>query len=318
MRVITNFSSPQGAGESSLAIGCFDGLHRAHRAVLDLAVRDCAPGLIPSVFTFSMGDGGFKGAPQLETDRQRLAELARLGVKQVFLAQPEQVRDLTPEEFVERILVGVCRARRVCCGFHFQFGKNRAGSAEDLRRLCAARGIETAVLPEMTEGGSAISSTRIRALVQDGQMEQAGALLGRPFGFLLPVASGRQLGRTIGVPTMNQPLPPGLVRPRFGAYASQVVLDGAVYYGLTNVGKKPTVGSDQVVSETWIPRFQGDLYGREVEVSLLHFLRPEQKFPGLSALREQIGRDQLAAEHWLRGQALPSMKNLPPAAFSSE
>ena len=309
MKVITNFSLPTDAGESALALGRFDGLHRAHQAVIQRAVQDRAAGLVPSVITFVPEPG--KGAALLETEEQRLAELERMGVERVFAASLEQVRDMTPQAFVEQLLKRVCRARRVYCGFNFRFGKERAGDAQTLVRLCAAQGMEAFVLPEMQEGGRTISSTRIRILLQDGEVERANALLGCPFSFRLPVVHGRKLGRTIGIPTMNQRLPEGFVQPRFGVYVSLVELDGARYYGVTNVGVKPTVGSDGVVSETWIPGFSGNLYDRTVTVSLLHFLRPERKFSGLDALREQIGQDRAQTEHWLRGQACAPLQNLP-------
>ena len=185
---------------------------------------------------------------------------------------------MTPEEFVEQILVGVCNAKRVYCGFNFHFGKGGSGTAQQLRSLCISYGIVVEIIPQILVDGETVSSTRIRRLIGQGEMEEAEALLGHPFGYTLEVCHGRKLGRTIGVPTMNQHLPEGLVQPKFGVYASLISLEKRNYYGVTNVGVKPTVGSDCVVSATWIPCFHGDLYGKMVDVYLLKFLRPEGNF----------------------------------------
>ncbi len=300
MKVITNFStyvpSEQGI---SVAIGCFDGLHRAHQAVIGRTVADRSQGLIPSVFTFHTDCAGLKGAPMLTTNEQRLSSIETMGVEQVFFPTLEEVKNLTPEEFVEQILVGVCNAKRVYCGFNFHFGKGGSGTAQQLRSLCISYGIVVEIIPQILVDGETVSSTRIRRLIGQGEMEEAEALLGHPFGYTLEVCHGRKLGRTIGVPTMNQHLPEGLVQPKFGVYASLISLEKRNYYGVTNVGVKPTVGSDCVVSETWIPCFHGDLYGKMVDVYLLKFLRPERKFPGLEALREQILQDQEQAKAWM-------------------
>ena len=121
-------------------------------------------------------------------------------------------------------------------------------------------------------------------------------LLGRPFSYCLQVVHGRHLGTTLGTPTLNQWMPGGLIVPRFGVYASRAMVDGKWYPGVTNVGVKPTVGSEAVVSETWLPHFSGDLYGRSILVELLRFIRPEQKFAGLEELKQAIFRDGATAE----------------------
>lgn len=300
MKVITNFSTyvPAEHG-TSVAIGCFDGLHRAHQAVIGRTIADRTQGLIPSVFTFHTGCIGLKGAPMLTTNEQRLSAIETMGVEQVFFPMLEEVKNLTPEAFVEQILIGVCNAKRVYCGFNFHFGKGGSGNAQQLRQICAAHGVAVEIIPQILVDGKTVSSTRIRELIGQGEVEEAKALLGHPFGYTLEVRHGRKLGRTIGVPTMNQHLPEGLVQPKFGVYVSLISLEKHNYYGVTNVGVKPTVGSDHVVSETWIPHFHGDLYGKMVGIYLLKFLRPEMKFPGLEALREQILQDKEQAEAWM-------------------
>ena len=148
--------------------------------------------------------------------------------------------------------------------------------------------MELSVTPPVSVAGETVSSTRIRACLEQGDVQQAGQLLGRPFGYDFEVTHGRQLGRTWGTPTINQPFPAGYVLPRFGVYASLVEVEGQKYYGVTNIGVKPTVGSDCALSETWIPEFSGDLYGKKVPVELLDFIRPERKFDSLDQLKNEI------------------------------
>ena len=249
-------------GELAAALGSFDGLHLGHRQVIGHTFS--SHGLLPAVVTFRENPSVFlrpEPVPMLTTNRQKLELLKETGVDTVYLLPFEQVQDLEPEEFI-RMLYQVCGVRKICCGFNFRFGKKGRGDTELLYRLCR----------ELEQGG----------------VQQAGQLLGRPFGYDFEVTHGRQLGRTWGTPTINQPFPKGYVLPKFGVYASLVHIDGKRYYGVTNIGVKPTVGSDCALSETWIPEFSGDLYGKQVPVDLLDFIRPERKFENLDELKNEI------------------------------
>ena len=231
------------------------------------------------------------------TRQQKEREQEAFGVKQQYLLRFSDVMHLTPEQFVDEVLVKVCHAGRVCCGFNFTFGAGGRADSGDLRRLCAARGIETAVASAVMDGGAPISSTRIRALVAKGDMDAAARLLGRPYGYLGAVQHGKQLGRRLGTPTLNQQIPAAFVLPRFGVYASEVYLHGQAWCGVTNVGLRPTVNGTCVNAETWLPAYSGgEFYGEEVRTDLLHFLRPEQKFASVEELGEQIHRDGEAAQ----------------------
>ena len=228
-----------------------------------------------------------KPVPLLTTNEQKLALLEEMGVEVVYLLSFDRIRDMEPEDFVEA-LYRVCRVRALSCGFNFRFGKNGRGDAGLLKELCREKGISLSVTPPVSVAGETVSSTRIRACLEQGDVQQAGQLLGRPFGYDFEVTHGRQLGRTWGTPTINQPFPAGYVLPRFGVYASLVEVEGQKYYGVTNIGVKPTVGSDCALSETWIPEFSGDLYGKKVPVELLDFIRPERKFDSLDQLKNEI------------------------------
>lgn len=286
MKCYQDLQTPE--GELAAALGSFDGLHLGHRQVIGNTLS--APGLRPAVITFQQNPSVSlqkKPVPLLTTNEQKLALLEEMGVEVVYLLSFEQIRDMEPEDFVEA-LYRVCRVRALSCGFNFRFGKNGRGDAGLLKELCREKGIELSVTPPVSVAGETVSSTRIRACLEQGDVQQAGQLLGRPFGYDFEVTHGRQLGRTWGTPTINQPFPAGYVLPRFGVYASLVEVEGQKYYGVTNIGVKPTVGSDCALSETWIPEFSGDLYGKKVPVELLDFIRPERKFDSLEQLKNEI------------------------------
>lgn len=299
MKVFSDLSTPIPLPQNtSIAIGYFDGVHIAHQSVIAQTLSD-APALTPAVFTFrTEGRHGFKGVPMLTTDQQKLQIFESLGIQAVFFPSFSDVKPFSPQEFVHRVLRDVCAAQHVACGFDFHFGRGGAAGASQMQALCRQAGMSTHVVPEILVDGHPVSSTWVRQLLQDGLPDQAARLLGRPFSFTFQVRHGRKLGRTIGVPTMNQHFPPGFVEPKFGVYVSRVRLDGGTFPGITNIGVKPTVGSDSVVAETFIEGFCGDLYGKPVEVQLRKFLREERKFPSLDALREQIAFDRQAAAVW--------------------
>ena len=286
MKCYQDLQTPE--GELAAALGSFDGLHLGHRQVIGNTLS--APGLRPAVITFQQNPSVSlqkKPVPLLTTNEQKLALLKEMGVEVVYLLPFDRIRDMEPEDFVEA-LYRVCRVRALSCGFNFRFGKNGRGDAGLLKELCREKGISLSVTPPVSVAGETVSSTRIRACLEQGDVQQAGQLLGRPFGYDFEVTHGRQLGRTWGTPTINQPFPQGYVLPRFGVYASLVEVEGQKYYGVTNIGVKPTVGSDCALSETWIPEFSGDLYGKKVPVELLDFIRPERKFDSLDQLKNEI------------------------------
>ena len=280
----------------ALALGGFDGIHLGHVQVLR-AVTDTA--WTPAVFTFRDLIPAVKHTRQLVSARQQADQLTDLGIARLYLADFAQLHALTPEAFVREILHERLRARRVACGFNYRFGCHGAGDSDALKRLCATYGIETIVVPPVLLDGAPVSSTRIRTAVAAGEMELAARMLGRPYRIDFEVVHGRALGRTIGLPTINQPFPEAFVLPKFGVYAAAVTIDGRSYHAVTNIGVKPTVGADGPLAETCIAGYHGDLYGKCVPVQLLRFLRPEQKFDSIERLRSQIVRDADTAERVL-------------------
>ena len=277
----------------AVALGLFDGIHIGHRAVISKTL-DC--GLVSSVFTFSDGARAMpKGAPALLSPENKQTLLTQTGVQELINVDFDCVRALSPREFVTTVLKDALHTARVCCGENFRFGADGAGNAETLRALCAEQQIDLEVVKTVDCDGVPISSTRIREAVAAGDLPLATRLLGHPFWLDEVVSKGQQLGRTLGFPTLNQYLPEDFVEPRFGVYLSAVEIDGRVHTGLTNIGRRPTVGSDAPLAETWVPDYEGDLYGQTVRTIPVRFLRPEQAFPSVEALQAQLQKDAAAA-----------------------
>ena len=277
----------------AVALGLFDGVHIGHRAVISGTLDR---GLTASVFTFSDGARAMpKGAPALLSPENKQTLLAQTGVQELINVDFDCVRTLSPREFVETVLRDALHTACVCCGENFRFGADGAGDAETLRALCAEQQIDLHVVKTVDCDGVPISSTRIRDAIAAGDLPLATRLLGHPFWLDEVVSKGRQLGRTLGFPTLNQYLPEDFVEPRFGVYLSAVEIDGRVHTGLTNIGRRPTVGSDAPLAETWVPDYDGDLYGQTVRTIPVRFVRPEQAFPSVEALQAQLQKDAEAA-----------------------
>ena len=283
-----------GNRKTAAALGAFDGLHIGHRAVIAEAVES---GLLPVVFTFRDNPAErLAGACQyLTTEEERLRVLESWGVAVVVMPTFGSVADWSAGRFLE-MLRDDLNVGMISCGEDFSFGKNAAGKVGMLAEFCEASGIALHIAQPVCYDGERVSATRIRAALQRGEAEAVAAMLGRPFGFAFEVVHGNRLGRTIGIPTINQAFPPGFILPRFGVYASAVYVDGKVLCGVTNVGVKPTVGADRALSETWIPDFFGDLYGRTLRLELLGFIRDEQKFQSLTELRGVIEQNAVTAK----------------------
>ncbi len=281
MEWIVNFDMPP-QPPCGLALGGFDGLHRGHMAVIQATLEGPDQ---PVVFTFSAPPSG-EAMVLTAADKKKL--LAAAGVERVYSAEFSALKTMEAASFVETLLFEKINARRLCCGEDFRFGRGAAGDVGLLRELCQKHGVGLTVLPPVSEDGEKISSSRIRRAVERGDIPTANRLLGRPFGFQLEVIHGNHIGTGLGTPTINQALPENFVRPRFGVYAAWCLVEGHPHFGVCNIGVKPTVGSDRVLAETWMPEFSGDLYGERVRVELVEFLRPERKFDSLEELKAAI------------------------------
>ena len=283
--------------ETSAALGSFDGLHAGHQSVLQSALSFREDGLLPFVLLFDVHPQAvLRGAapPLLMLPAARDARLREMGfsVRTVSFAQ---IHDMEPEVFVRDILCGTLHARAVSCGYNYRFGRGGSGDADCLRRLCGRYGVQCRICPPVEMNGEAVSSTRIRALLEAGRPEEAAKLLGRPFSFAGTVVHGAENGRLYGYPTINQHLPQELVTPRYGVYVSRTFVDGEWYDSLTNIGVRPTLPDGTPVCETHILGVDRTLYGEQIPVELLRYLRSEKKFRSLDDVFRQVRLDLDAA-----------------------
>lgn len=291
----------------AVALGYFDGLHIAHKRVLDAALAQKDRGLTPAVILFDEPPVKvLKGinVPRLMTDEDRDQALREMGFELIKISF-NAIKDESPENFVRNTLVKQWNVSFVSCGYNYRFGKNGAGSAQSLLSIAQKEKIDVHISEELCLFGESVSSTRIRKAVENGETALAAALLGHPLYFTAPVFSGDHRGRLLGSPTINQFLPENFVVPKFGVYTSLVEVKGKIHLGVTNVGNRPTFNGQSVRSETYILDFEGDLYGENIRVGLLDFQRPEKKFDSFEALQTQIRKDAENA----RKAGLPALEN---------
>lgn len=285
--------------ERVIALGFFDGVHLGHGALLRRAAEEAKKrGCESAVFTFDRPPKEVitgVPCPLINSPEDRAALVKRLyGIDEMIMVPFDDEMRTTPwDRFVTDILVGRYGAVHLVAGHDHHFGHKNQGSPELLREKCAELGLGCDIIPAVTIGGVTVSSTHIRKLLEEGDVETARAFLGHPHVLTQTVGHGRQLGRTIGIPTANLVAPPHVLLPRRGVYAAKITLpDGRAFGGVTNVGVRPTVNNGQDVTvEPWILDFDGDLYGQAIRVEFYRRLRDERKFDSLAALRSQIETD---------------------------
>lgn len=277
------------------ALGFFDGVHMGHQALLQ-ACRELAENnrATPGVVTFTTHpDGVVSGtSPKLICSLpQRRQLLKAYGMQRVTeLPFDHRMMEMPWQAFVH-LLRTEHQAAGFVCGSDFRFGKRGEGTAQLLQQYCEATGIPCQVVPEQVLEGVTLSSTYIRGLLENGEMERAARFLGHPYAITGTVVAGRQLGRTLGTPTANILLPEGLICPKHGVYACKAIVDEQEYLAVTNIGNRPTVGGHQIRAESWLLDFDGDLYGKNITLEFFAYLRAEEKFPTLEALQEEIQRN---------------------------
>lgn len=304
MRYLTKTLDFDSRGDSVVSLGKFDGLHRGHmlliRRVLAIGRTE---GLETVVFTFDVPPQSkvqHVKPHQLLTNEERRARLEQLGMDcLVECPFVDEVMHMTPEAFIKEILVDKLHAKKVVVGKDFGFGYKRSGTAEMLKEMGPSLGFETEIIEKAEENGREISSTWAREELEQGNMEAVSGLLGYDYAVHGEIVHGHALGRTIGVPTINQIPPAEKLLPPFGVYVSEVKIEGKIYYGITNIGVKPTVQEKFTGVETNLFDCSEDLYGKQAEVSLLKFLRPEQKFASIDALKNQLDHDVAAGKKYV-------------------
>ena len=302
MQIIERITEFQLPAKSAVAIGKFDGVHLGHRELLSKIIEQKRENCLATVFTFDTSAAAFFGGEEKEltTRTEKRKIFAGMGID-VLIEFPlnRETAATEPEKFVREYLAGRMRAAYICAGYDLSFGKNGAGNYALLEKYADRYGYRTELIDKIRVDGKEVSSTRVREAVREGQMELVTAMLGKPYSVSGHVEHGSKLGRTIGMPTANLIPEQDKLLPPNGVYYSKVMIDGANYKGISNVGCKPTVSAGGIVGiETYLYDFAGNLYGRDITVELLAFRRPEMKFSDIGSLKRQMETDIAAGREY--------------------
>jgi riboflavin kinase/FMN adenylyltransferase len=293
-----------------VTIGKFDGIHKGHKAIFERMARYRKKGLKIVVFTFDMPVSRVltgTGSKVLTTRVEKRRIFKALGADYLIeFPFNEMTASISADEFIDDFLVESLNMKAIVMGSDCRFGHRGSGTPDMLRRYAHNYGYEVEVIDRLTRNGEMISSTMIRSLVEQGNIAKANKLLMRPYFFYGEVVHGRELGRKLSIPTVNLiPKESKLLVPN-GVYFSTVEIDGVRYNSITNIGSKPTVEGDssrRIIIESHIYDFDRDIYGKELTVSILDFLRPEKKFDSIDALKEQLINDVHQGEIWHKKHA---------------
>ena len=293
-----------------IALGFFDGVHRGHGALLRKAAERAGEvNAAPAVFTFDRSPKEFvTGRPVLlinyNDDRRDIIRRV-YGIQRVIFAPFDREMMTMPwQDFITELLVKQYGAVHLVAGHDYRFGHKNEGTVERLREKCRELGLGCDIIPKVELEGITVSSTYIRTLLEQGDVERAALFLGHPHCLSQTVRHGQRLGRTIGIPTVNLAVPAHVLTPERGVYITRAFLpDGRSCPGVTNVGTRPTVTEGDTVSvETYLLGFDGDLYGQTVRLDFYKRLRGEVKFPSLEALRQEILRNVAETEAYFAGE----------------
>ena len=306
MKIFNSLDEIKNIEPTVTALGNFDGIHKGHRELIMRAVSEAkAVGLKSAVFTFSTHPRNAFGknvVKNIITAEEKTEILADLGVDYLFnIPFLDEIRILSPEEFIEKLLIDKFQMKECCCGFNYTFGYKASGTPELLIAEGVKKGFGVHVLEPYTVDGKVVSSTLIREIIESGDMELCEKYLGRNFAITGTVVEGNRLGKTtFGFPTANINAPENMVLPPNGVYITKTLWRGEWYPSITNVGNKPTIGEYAKNAETHIldPDFERELYGETLHVEFLSKLRDEKKFESLDALRDEIARNCITAREY--------------------
>ena len=304
MRLFHGTDNAKIARPTVLTLGVFDGLHLGHQLIMKTIVeRAGATGAVPTVLTFDPHPRALlhpeSAPPLLQTFDQKIEALGVLGIEQTIVIRFDQnFAQIRAEDFLRAVIAERLHAKEVYLGCGFAFGHGREGNIELLRSVSQSLGFIADEVPELRLRGRRVSSSRIRELLQQGRVNLARRMLGRPYGVEGRVVRGAERGASLGFPTANIQ-PQNRVIPRTGVYVTAALIDGQWRRSVTNIGTRPTFGSDNESSvETFVLNWSGDLYGDVVRVRFLHRLREEKKFSSIDELKFQIERDAARAQDY--------------------
>ncbi|MGP1569565.1 MAG: bifunctional riboflavin kinase/FAD synthetase [Eubacteriales bacterium] len=296
MEVFNNLEEIKINESTVVALGNFDGVHVGHQQLIKNAVEFAhLQGLKSAVFTFSNHPRnlGKKDAVKSIQDADEKAEfIASFGIDYLFnIPFDDSIRHLSSEDFVDKILINRFKIKQAYCGFNYRFGFRAGGNPEKLLHYGIEKGFGLHILEPFKIDGIIVSSTEIRMAIEQGNMTLANKYLGRNYVIKGEVLHGNQLGSKIGIPTANLSVPDGRVVPLYGVYVTNTYVDGEKYRSISNIGKKPTIGEYDTNLESHILDFDKVIYGKEIKVEFLEFVRSEQCFDNIELLKEAIKKD---------------------------
>jgi riboflavin kinase/FMN adenylyltransferase len=310
MRLFHGTDNAKIARPTVLTLGVFDGLHLGHQLIMKTVVeRARATGAVPTVITFDPHPRALlhpeSAPPLLQTFDQKIEALGVLGIEQTIVIQFDQdFAQIRAEDFLRAVIADRLHAKEVYLGCGFAFGHGREGNIDLLRTVSRSLGFLADEVAELRLRGRRVSSSRIRELLQHGRVNIARRMLGRPYGVEGRVVRGEQRGAQLGFPTANLH-PQNRVIPRNGVYVTAALIDGQWRRSVTNIGTRPTFGSENETSvETFVMNWSGDLYGDVVRVRFLHRLREEKKFASIEELKLQIERDVTQAGNYFEREGV--------------
>jgi riboflavin kinase/FMN adenylyltransferase len=292
------FNVPELQEKTTVAIGTFDGLHIGHKAVLQCARAGAAEKNNRFVvFTFldhpAIVTGSKKVPLLLTTSEEKISLLEQFQIEYCIIPGfDRELSLLSPEEFIRQVLVDKLKAENICIGFNFFFGFKAAGDGETLKQLSTKYGYQAQIVEPVLYGGQPVSSSVIRKLLEDGEIEKANTLLGYPYFLKGVVIKGKGIGRSVlGIPTANVSVSSRKLLPKNGVYACEVTIRGSRYTGVVNIGTRPTFDNGAQSIEVHILGFADDIYDESLDLNFRTYLREEKKFDGIEELKQQILTD---------------------------
>lgn len=291
MKYINNINSVK-LHNTVVTIGKFDGYHLGHQLLLDKVSELKRDDMSTVILTF--GNEIFAAYPYAKnifSSSEKLSYEYSEEIDYLIELSFNKIKDISPEDFVLDFLVDKLGVKKLVVGSDFRFGKSRSGDVETLRRLGSIYGFDAVILDKIKYNNEEISSTRIKSEIQKGNIYEVNEMLGHPYSITGVVVKGKQLGRTIGFPTMNIAYNESKVLPPDGGYATMAYVDGRKYESITNIGLNPTVGGTKRTIETYVFDFNKDVYGKTARIEFYKFLRSEKKFDSLDELKMVIEND---------------------------
>ncbi|HWT76592.1 MAG TPA: bifunctional riboflavin kinase/FAD synthetase [Mobilitalea sp.] len=290
---------------TAVTLGKFDGIHLGHQQLIQLAISYKEQGLKAVMFSFQLHPGNLFSDKEFEliySEEEKLAKLNHSGID-VLISYPftEETRSMDPEDFIKKILVDKLDTKIIIVGNDFHFGFGRRGDVAFLKEYEETYGYKVIACEKKKWKNEVISSSAIRYALKEGNLEVANAMLGQPYSIRGEVVHGRRFGRTIGMPTTNIIPPSTKLLPPCGVYATKTLIDGVYHPGVTNIGYKPTVGTDEYIGvETYIFDYDNDLYGEILEVEFYTYIRPEMKFGSIEELVTRMREDIIITRNTLK------------------